>query len=85
MRVGDAFQVLVVSLAQLLVGLLLFVQGYALPEDAFLGQPLGVALEVEDEHFEHDGHSQLSQLVVLYLVDLLRNQGVNCILELQFL
>jgi hypothetical protein len=85
MRIGDALQVLVVSLAELVIGLLLFVYGYAFSKYSLGGKSIGAALEVEDEHFEDNWNSQLANLVIFQLIYLLGDEGIDGFLKLMLL
>jgi hypothetical protein len=84
-RVGDLLQVAEVASAQLLQGLVLLVDGDALPEDALLQQRLRLLLEVPHQQLQHHGDAQFSQLIILQLVDLLGDERLHRALEIVFL
>ena len=85
MWIGNGLQVFIVSLAEFVISLLLFVEGYAFPEDSQGGKTFGLALKVEDKHFEDNWNSQLANFVIFQLIDFLGYQSLDSLLKLMLL
>ena len=69
----DVFQILVVSAAELLQSLVFLIDGDALPEDALFLESFGFGSEVVDQKLDNDRNAELSQFIILQLVDFLLN------------
>lgn len=77
MRIFDLFQVLVVPFPELTEGFVLLINGDTFSKDSLLIQPLRLGPEVMDKQLNDDGDPDVSNLIVLQLVDLLRDQSLE--------
>jgi hypothetical protein len=82
MRIFDLFQILVVSFAQLVERFVLLIDRDALSKDAFFVEALWFGPEVVNEQLNNDWDADVPDLIILKLIDLLRDQSRNRIFKL---
>lgn len=71
------FQILIVPFPEFTEGFILLINRDTFSEDSLLVQPLRFGPEVMDQQLNDDRDPDVSNLIVLQLVDLLRDQGLE--------